>query len=85
MNVQGRRTSFEEFVLGQTREESKIKFRTISTEPHREDGFAVGVRITHPIFGLGYITHLDGERVTILFDTSGTKRVAAGYVHLADA
>jgi hypothetical protein len=42
----------------------------------------MGAQVTHPTFGLGYITNLDGERVTILFDKSGMKKIAAGYIKL---
>lgn len=61
-----------------------IKYAAIPPEPPRDDGFAVGARITHAAFGLGFITHLDGEHVTILFDKSGSKKVVSGYIKLVD-
>jgi DNA helicase-2/ATP-dependent DNA helicase PcrA len=63
----------------------KIKYPAIPPEPARTDGFAVGVKIAHPMFGFGHITHLDGERVTIMFDKSGLKKIAAGFITVADA
>jgi hypothetical protein len=61
----------------------KIRFAKPPPEPERTDGLILGARISHPTFGLGHITNLDGERVTILFDKSGMKKIAAGFIKLA--
>ena len=61
----------------------KIRYQTAPPEPPRADGLAVGAKVTHPTFGFGHITFLDGERVTILFNKSGSKKIAADYIKLA--
>jgi Protein of unknown function (DUF3553) len=64
-------------------EELKIRYKPVPPEPPRPDGLAVGAKITHPTFGFGHITNLDKEKVTIMFDKSGSKKIAADYIKLA--
>lgn len=48
----------------------------------RADGLAIGSTVRHPTFGLGPITRIDGERLTILFK-DGSRKIAASYVKAA--
>ena len=42
--------------------------------------FKVGTRVAHEKFGEGTVTHVDGNKLTILFDNGETKRVVASFV-----
>jgi len=61
----------------------QIRYQKAPPEPPRADGLSLGAKITHPTFGFGHITNLDEERITILFDKSGSKKIAADYIKLA--
>ncbi len=43
-------------------------------------GYAVGNRVRHQKFGPGTVTEVDGNKLTIRFDHSGTKRVVDSFV-----
>jgi len=47
--------------------------------------FAVGERVFHQKFGYGSITGIEGDKLAILFDKAGHKKVVASYVSAADA
>ncbi|MBL6673102.1 MAG: DNA helicase II, partial [Alphaproteobacteria bacterium] len=42
--------------------------------------FAPGERVFHQKFGMGNITHIDGDKLEIAFDKAGSKKVVAGFV-----
>ena len=42
--------------------------------------FALGERVFHQKFGMGNITHIDGDKLEIAFDKAGSKKVVAGFV-----
>ncbi len=42
--------------------------------------FAVGDNISHPQFGAGTVTEVDGEKLTIDFANRGTKQIIDYYV-----
>ena len=42
--------------------------------------FAPGERVFHQKFGMGNITHIDGDKLEIAFDRAGSKKVVAGFV-----
>ena len=48
-----------------------------------DSGYATGDRVTHQKFGPGTVTHVDGMKLTIEFDSGDTKRVVASYVERA--
>ncbi len=48
-----------------------------------DSGYAKGDRVTHQKFGIGTVTHVEGMKLTIDFDTGDTKRVVANYVERA--
>ena len=48
-----------------------------------ESGFAKGDRVSHPKFGVGAVTAVDGNKLTIAFDTGESKRVVASFVERA--
>ncbi len=48
-----------------------------------QSSFRVGDRVTHQKFGPGAVTHVDGNKLTIDFETAGTKRVVDSFVDRA--
>ena len=42
--------------------------------------FAIGNRVSHPKFGTGAVTAVDGNKLTIAFDSGESKRVVASFV-----
>jgi DNA helicase-2/ATP-dependent DNA helicase PcrA len=51
----------------------------VQTVPGRFS-FAVGDRISHPQFGDGTITAIEGPKLSIAFDTRGEKQIIDSYV-----
>ena len=45
--------------------------------------FKPGTRVRHEKFGLGTVTFVDGNKLTIDFDDGSTKRVVASFVDVA--
>ncbi len=54
-------------------------------EPRRAEPcpYEIGQRIFHQKFGYGIITGMEGDRLTIEFEHTGTKRIMAGFVQAA--
>jgi DNA helicase II / ATP-dependent DNA helicase PcrA len=48
--------------------------------PAKLTAFAVGDRISHPQFGHGSITAIQGPKLSIAFDTRGEKQIIDSYV-----
>ena len=48
--------------------------------PVKLTAFAVGDRISHPQFGDGTITAIEGPRLSIAFDARGKKQIIDSYV-----
>ena len=48
--------------------------------PVKLTAFAVGDRISHPQFGDGTITAIEGPKLSIAFDTHGEKQIIDSYV-----
>ena len=42
--------------------------------------FSVGDRVFHQKFGMGNIRSIDGDKLEIVFDKAGQKKVVAGFV-----
>ncbi|MDI6027963.1 UvrD-helicase domain-containing protein [Corticibacterium sp. UT-5YL-CI-8] len=57
--------------------EGELVAKSVSDEPSR---FAVGDRVFHQKFGNGYVSAIDGNKLTIDFDKAGQKRVLDGFV-----
>ena len=57
--------------------DGELVAKSVSTEPSR---FATGDRVFHIKFGNGNITAIEGNKLTILFDRAGEKRVLDGFV-----
>ena len=57
-----------------------------SDMPVPEDGFSIGARVTHPMFGSGRVLEREGSgkglKLTIQFTGSGTKRILPAYTRL---
>ena len=47
---------------------------------NNKTAFALGERVFHQKFGMGNITHIDGDKLEIAFDKAGSKKVVAGFV-----
>jgi DNA helicase-2/ATP-dependent DNA helicase PcrA len=54
--------------------------------PAEADGFSVGARVTHPMFGRGQVLDREGSgknlKLTIQFSGYGTKRILPAYTQL---
>ncbi len=61
-------------------------FAPPSDLPPPEDGFAVGIRVSHPMFGSGQVLEREGSgkslKLTIQFTGYGTKRILPAYTQL---
>jgi DNA helicase-2/ATP-dependent DNA helicase PcrA len=57
--------------------DGELVAKSVSTEPSR---FVTGDRVFHIKFGNGNITAIEGNKLTILFDRAGEKRVLDGFV-----
>jgi DNA helicase-2/ATP-dependent DNA helicase PcrA len=47
--------------------------------------FGLGDRVFHQKFGYGAVTGIEGDKLTVLFDKAGEKKVVASFVSAADA
>ena len=52
----------------------------VQPAPAKLTTFAVGDRISHPQFGDGTITVIEGPKLSIAFDTRGEKQIIDSYV-----
>jgi DNA helicase-2/ATP-dependent DNA helicase PcrA len=54
--------------------------------PRDADGFSVGARVSHPMFGKGQVLDREGSgknlKLTIQFGNYGTKRILPAYTQL---
>jgi DNA helicase-2/ATP-dependent DNA helicase PcrA len=48
-----------------------------------DSGYAAGDRVLHQKFGLGTVTHVEGAKLSIDFDSGESKRVVASFVERA--
>ncbi|HET6498129.1 MAG TPA: UvrD-helicase domain-containing protein [Coriobacteriia bacterium] len=44
--------------------------------------FEAGARVEHRVFGLGVVVDVDGDRLTVAFDSAGTRKLLAGFAPL---
>jgi hypothetical protein len=60
--------------------------RPPSDMPKAEDGFSIGARVSHPMFGSGKVLGREGSgkglKLTIQFTGYGTKRILPAYTQL---
>ncbi len=78
-----------------SRNKNSKKARTAHQKPQRQKtlaeavaqsataklaALAVGDRISHPQFGVGTITAMEGSQLSIAFDTHGKKQIIDSYV-----
>lgn len=54
------------------------------TPPRREGRVNVGDRVTHATFGLGTVRRIDHDKLEILFDKGGLKKVMESFVSVAN-
>jgi DNA helicase-2/ATP-dependent DNA helicase PcrA len=54
------------------------------TRPQQQpaETFEVGATVEHKVFGLGVVTAVAGDKITVSFRTAGTKNLLAGYAPL---
>jgi ATP-dependent DNA helicase UvrD/PcrA len=65
--------------------EKPRRIRTIpqaiaQTKPTTISAFAVGDRVSHPLFGDGTVRAIEGPKLSIAFDTQGDKAIIDSYV-----
>ncbi len=63
-----------------TRGPKTIDGELVASSAARAPDFKIGTRVTHEKFGLGTVTLVDGNKLTIQFDDGDTKRVVASFV-----
>ena len=54
---------------------------TLPVIAHPTSKFTVGDRVSHPMFGDGAVTAVDGNTLTIDFADRGAKQIIDGYVN----
>lgn len=53
-----------------------------TSEPATADGrFTLNARVTHRLFSVGMVVHIEGDKVTVDFGDRGTKRVVASFLN----
>ena len=57
-----------------------IEGELVARSAGTQSQFAVGERVFHLKFGNGNVTAVDGNKLTILFDKAGEKRVVDSFV-----
>ena len=74
-------TGFTRRRSGYTREGLVLEGDAITVTPSEpERGFEVGVRVFHQKFGYGRILYVDGNKLEVKFEKSGTKKVIDSFV-----
>ena len=74
-------TGFTRRRSGYTREGLVLEGDAITVTPSEpERGFEVGVRVFHQKFGYGRILYVDGNKLEVKFEKSGTKKVMDSFV-----
>jgi DNA helicase-2/ATP-dependent DNA helicase PcrA len=68
-----------------TKRQQSVRQKTVAEAvarpaPAKLTAFAVGDRISHPQFGDGTITAIEGPRLSIAFDTCDEKQIIESYV-----
>jgi len=64
----------------QPRECQKTVVEAIDPAPIKLTAFVGGDRISHPQFGEGTITAIEGQKLSIAFDKRGDKQIIDSYV-----
>jgi DNA helicase-2/ATP-dependent DNA helicase PcrA len=54
--------------------------RLITTSSPDDSGFQRGDKVIHAKFGRGHVTHADGNKLTVRFETAGEKKVVAAFL-----
>ena len=57
-----------------------IEGELVASSAARAPEFKIGTRVSHEKFGLGTVSLVDGNKLTIFFDDGDTKRVVASFV-----
>jgi len=58
--------------------------RNVTIDLTAESGYDLGERVFHQKFGYGAVTGIEGDKLDILFEKAGPKKVVARYVSPAD-
>jgi DNA helicase-2/ATP-dependent DNA helicase PcrA len=58
--------------------------RGIATQTGNESGVRSGMRVSHPKFGTGQIVFVDGNKLDIVFDAAGRKRVMQSFIDIIE-
>jgi len=58
----------------------QIEGELVATSTATTSAFSVGARVFHQKFGYGNVTEVDGNKLTVKFDTAGQKRVVDSFL-----
>jgi DNA helicase-2/ATP-dependent DNA helicase PcrA len=64
----------------QPRRKKDLPQAIAETKPATIGAFAVGDRVSHPLFGDGIVKAIEGAKLTIAFDALGDKEIIDSYV-----
>ena len=53
-------------------------------DPEAKSGFTIGDKVFHTKFGYGTVTDTEGDKLDVLFDKAGAKKLVARFVVAAD-
>src|SRR5262245_54746964 len=83
-----RRALLKKRVSGNARKRSHTEEQPIEAVPSKSEAsanegsvFRIGQRVDHPLFGEGYVTQVEGDKLTIQFKV-GPKEIIDSYVKL---
>ncbi|MEL6299987.1 MAG: UvrD-helicase domain-containing protein [Pseudomonadota bacterium] len=77
-------TTLEPIVAPKPRRASSLgEGELVASSIARPGGYAVGARVLHAKFGEGSVVEVDGNKLTVEFDTAGRKRVVDSFVDVA--
>ncbi|WP_112324040.1 ATP-dependent helicase [Oceanibium sediminis] len=70
---------------GQRGTRAPSEARNMVIDAEAVSAFAVGERVFHQKFGYGEVMEIEGDKLTVDFEKSGTKRVVSSYLSPSDA
>ncbi len=77
-----RAASSNAFTANPTRIRENTRSAASFAQPGRND-LAIGMRVFHEKFGYGQITEIEGNKLEIIFETAGAKRMMDSFVSIA--
>jgi DNA helicase II / ATP-dependent DNA helicase PcrA len=80
---QSAQTSAKSGWSGQSRSTKSIEGEIVARSTSQSARFDVGTRVLHQKFGPGYVSGVDGNKLTVDFDKAGRKMVMDSFVEKA--